>query len=184
MLVLEKGKLRKQSYVRLEHTYEVPVSMLTQYSGGRCRAYKKRLSNESYTILMENLGLASEVFEETATLFETTEGRLSKLANAARRSQNENLLLNRTENSQRLVFPTLNQHSPAQVSRSTPPTSRYGATSFTQSPEYLPLSYSHTQPYPSSPEDSGDDLASLDVKCFLGIVVIVVGSFVWWKYSR
>ncbi|PMD55474.1 uncharacterized protein K444DRAFT_491821, partial [Hyaloscypha bicolor E] len=85
-LVLEKGNMRKQSYVRLDHTYEVPLSMLTQYSGGR--AYITRLSEASYITLIEKLGLEPEIFEITATLSKTTKQRLSALTNAARRSQN------------------------------------------------------------------------------------------------
>ena len=49
---LESGSLKKQSYIRLEHTYEVPISMLEQYSWKRCRAYKIRLSQDSYVELM------------------------------------------------------------------------------------------------------------------------------------
>lgn len=178
-LVLEKGNMRKQSYVRLDHTYEVPLSMLTQYSGGR--AYITRLSEASYITLIEKLGLEPEIFEITATLSKTTKQRLSALTNAARRSQNATRLPCTAETPQQLVFPPMHHHSPTLVSQSTLPNSRYGATSLSQAPIYVPGSYPDALPYSSSAEPSDSDSTSLVLKCILGVVV--VGSLVWWRYS-
>jgi hypothetical protein len=172
--------MRKQSYVRLKHTYDVPLSMLTQYSGGR--AYITRLSEASYTTLMEDLGLVPEIFEITATLSKTRQQRLSALANAAGPSQNATRLPCAAETPQQLVFPPMYHHSPTHVSRPTLPTSRYGATSLSQAPMYVPPSYPDALPYSSSAEPCDPGSTSLVLKYILGVAV--VGSLVWWRYSR
>ena len=81
-LQLEEGKMRKQSYVRLKHIYQVPANFLRQYSLWHSRAYKFRLCKTSYDQLMEELRLVPEPFECTATLFETKKRRLHALANS------------------------------------------------------------------------------------------------------
>jgi hypothetical protein len=81
-LQLEEGKLRKQSYVWLKHIYRVPAKFLRQYTFWHSRAYKHRLCKTSYDQLMEELGLAPEPFECTATLFETEKRRLYALASS------------------------------------------------------------------------------------------------------
>jgi hypothetical protein len=81
-LQLEEGKMRKQSYVRLKHIYRVPANFFRQYTFRHSRAYKYRLCKTSYDRLMEELRLAPEPFECTATLFETEERRLYALASS------------------------------------------------------------------------------------------------------
>ena len=54
--------------------------MLRQYAYRKCRAYKRRLSNDSYTTLMGLLALTPERYETTKTLFETRDHRLLNLA--------------------------------------------------------------------------------------------------------
>ncbi|KAH6662055.1 hypothetical protein B0J14DRAFT_707881 [Halenospora varia] len=79
-LHLERGrKLHKQSYVGLQHSYNVPLGILRGFST-RCRAYKLRLEEESYKVLMRELGMAPETYPETNTLFETGDARLTALA--------------------------------------------------------------------------------------------------------
>jgi hypothetical protein len=171
--------MKKQSYVRLDHTYKVPLSMLTQYSGGR--AYITRLSEASYITLMEKLGLVPEIFEITATLSKTTQQRLSALANAARRSQNATRFPCTAEIPQQLVSPPIYHHYPALVFQPTLPTSRSGATSLSQAPIYVPPSYPDALPYSTSAETSDPDSTSLVLKCIVGVVV---GSLVWWRYPQ
>jgi hypothetical protein len=166
--------------VKLGHTYEVPASTLTQYSRGRCRAYKKRLSNASYILLMEELGLVPEVFEETATLFETAENRLLELANTFRLYQNASGTRSTTNNSQPFVIPPECQHSPIYSSQSAAQNTSYGGT---ETALFLPLSYQRTLPYPSPSEPDDEDSFSFASKCTLAIFVVVVGTFAWWRYS-
>jgi hypothetical protein len=78
-LRLEEKKLRKQSYISLKHTYEVPISTLRNYGYRRCRAYKFRLNSASYNTLMTDLGMPVEKFESTGTLWETVDRRLGAL---------------------------------------------------------------------------------------------------------
>ena len=179
-LVLEKDELKKQSYVKLGHTYEVPASTLTQYSRGRCRAYKKRLSNASYILLMEELGLVPEVFEETATLFETAENRLRELANTVRLFHNASGTGSTTNNCQQFVIPPVYQHSPIYSSQSAPQHTLYGGT---DTALFLPLSHPRTLPYSSTSEPGDDDSFSFVFRCALVIVVIVVVTFAWLRYS-
>jgi len=81
VLRLEEGrKLHKQSYIRLEHTYEIAVSRLRQYGFSSCRAYKIRLMEKSYKILMLELGMVPRVYHKTNTLYETADRRLAALA--------------------------------------------------------------------------------------------------------
>jgi hypothetical protein len=173
--VLEKGSLRKQSYVRLEHTYNVPVSTLVQYTWNRCRAYKIRLSNSSYNNLMKELGLLPEPFEETATL---ESRRLSELANPLRRAPvlipvRAVADLPPSTRSQQVC-----QHSQSNVSHPMIPAARYGTVSSTQTPRYLSLPHSYTPDYSSSSESPGDT-CPLFFKYLLG--VLVVGSLVCWS---
>jgi hypothetical protein len=179
-LVLEKDELKKQSYVKLGHTYEVPASMLTQYSRGRCRAYKKRLSEASYILLMAELGLVPEAFEETSTLFETAENRLLELANTIRLYQNASGSRSTANNSQQLVIPPVYQPTPIYSCQSAPRNTAYGGT---ETALFLPLSHQRTLPYPSPSEPDDEDSFSFVFKCTLAIVVVVIGTFAWWRYS-
>lgn len=80
-LVLERGILRKQSYVRLLHVYEVPFSMLRTYAfGPHAKTYKPRISQISYDVLISALDIEAEIYEPSNTLFETSSTRLKKLA--------------------------------------------------------------------------------------------------------
>jgi hypothetical protein len=75
------GNMYKQSYVRLKHTYQVEISKLRTFAK-KCRAYKLRLDEKSYGILMGELGLVKETWEDTNTLYETKSRRLRVLANS------------------------------------------------------------------------------------------------------
>jgi len=82
-----KKSMHKQSYVRLKHVYRVEVSTLRTFVKKRpsekvCRAYKIRLDEESYGVLMQGLGLEKETWEDTRTLYETSPRRLRALANS------------------------------------------------------------------------------------------------------
>ncbi|PMD43867.1 hypothetical protein L207DRAFT_562965 [Hyaloscypha variabilis F] len=200
-LVLEKGRLRKQSYVRLDHTYEVPVSMLTQYHKGRCRAYKMRLPEASYHKLMEEFALVPEAFEDTDTLFETAASRLAALAYPAAVAQNATLVRPSTHLSPGLVVPQVYQppvyqplvyqppvyqQSSARVSQPAPPIAtpiaRYGSTSFTQPHRCTASHYPNTLPYSISPESfDPKPTTSFLMICVLGVMVV---SYVWWSFSR
>jgi len=185
-LVLEKGELRKQSYVRLNHTYEVPVDMLTQFQKGRCRAYKLRLSPESYNMLIGEFGLMPQTYEETNTLFETEARRLAALANFGRLTQLTTLPRFNIRDTPRVVFPQPIQFPIHQVNsvhtwQQTPSAVQYGSTSFTQSQRHLPGPYSNRLPYFNPPEPSDVESGSSVLRWIIGIVV--VGSLAWWRYS-
>lgn len=61
-LYLESGTMDKQSYVVLEHAFQVPASQLRSCSfrSGSC-AYDSRLCAQSYTLLMGRLGLDQKI---------------------------------------------------------------------------------------------------------------------------
>lgn len=78
---LDQGFLKKQSYVRLPHVYEVPVALLRTYGyGPYARTYKPRLSHEGYSGLTTKLEMTEAVYDDTQTLFETAHSRLKMLA--------------------------------------------------------------------------------------------------------
>jgi hypothetical protein len=178
-LFLEQGSMRKQSYVRLDHTYEVPYTMLAQYSCNR--AYKTRLSKVSYRTLMEELGFVPEQFEK-ATLVEISPDRLSAMANAAKHHQSVVHPPNAAEMPQRFVFPPIYQPSPDPVSQ--PPLPRYSALSLPQAPRYVPPSSSDRLPYSTSPEPSDPVSALLLLRCVFVVVGGSVGLVVWWGVSK
>ena len=61
-LYLENGVMDKQSYVALEHIFQVPASQLRSCSfRSGSRAYDSRLCEQSYTLLMARLGLEPEI---------------------------------------------------------------------------------------------------------------------------
>lgn len=82
--------MNKQSYVRLNHIYRVEISSLRTFaknktaSAKECRAYKLRLDQESYGVLMHDLGLGhpTSPWEDSATLYETAARRLLELASS------------------------------------------------------------------------------------------------------
>jgi len=83
-LDLENGRTmnKKQCYVKTDHVYKAPVSSLRSFGFGprECRAYKMRLNQASYAMLMDELDLSPESFAVTETLFETAPSRLAVLA--------------------------------------------------------------------------------------------------------
>lgn len=183
-LILEKGALRKQSYVQLRHTYEIPVSMLCQYAWKSCRAYKMRLSSSSYNILMRELGLLPEIFEKTDTLFETEGRRLSALANSYAPSPSASPLLPASlspPDSPR-VIPHKERHHRLVPSRVNFPTACYGTIAKVDTPRYTPPSSSYTPPYSTSLESSDDNSLSQLCECFVSFIAI--GSLVWGRLSR
>jgi len=68
-LYLENGTMDKQSYVVLEHIFQIPASQLRSCSfrSGSC-AYDSRLCAQSYTLLMERLDLVPEDWVLTTAL--------------------------------------------------------------------------------------------------------------------
>jgi hypothetical protein len=68
-LYLENGTMDKQSYVVLEHIFEVPASQLRSCSfrSGSC-AYESRLCEQSYILLMGRLRLVPENWVHTTLL--------------------------------------------------------------------------------------------------------------------
>ena len=80
-LQLENQKtMFKQSYVRLDHVYDAPFSVLRSYSPNG-RAYHWRLDINSYCRLAALLALEPEVYPPTNNLWETATTRLQQLAN-------------------------------------------------------------------------------------------------------
>jgi hypothetical protein len=77
-LHLEKGKLHKQSYVRLQHVYEVKMESLHRYKWRNSLPSKHRLCKESYDLLIEKLGIEGEEFVETSMVNRVMRSRLSK----------------------------------------------------------------------------------------------------------
>jgi hypothetical protein len=73
-LYLENGTMDKQSYVVLEHIFQVPASRLRSCSfrSGSC-AYDSRLCAQSYALLMGRLGLEPE--DWVLTMLLKTPGR-------------------------------------------------------------------------------------------------------------
>ncbi|KAL3420546.1 hypothetical protein PVAG01_06991 [Phlyctema vagabunda] len=69
--------LLKQSYVRIDHIYTVPLPYLRTFSfHPRCRAYKLRLSEPSYAVLMDFLHLPPQPWVDAHEIWETAAGRL------------------------------------------------------------------------------------------------------------
>ena len=79
-LNIENGSLYKQSYVKLQHTYEIPSSTLCQYNYRARRAYSLRLQHSSYELLMTKLDLEAQTFLATSQIQSTRESRLNLLA--------------------------------------------------------------------------------------------------------
>jgi hypothetical protein len=68
-LYLENGTMDKQSYVVLEHIFQVPASQLRSCSFRiGSRAYDSRLCAQSYTLLMGRLGIEPEDWVHTMVL--------------------------------------------------------------------------------------------------------------------
>ncbi len=159
--------------------------MLAQYAWNHCRAYKIRLSNSSYDVLMGELGLVPDAFEETATLYETESRRLSALANSVTRTSTVIPAQAVSELPPTTQSQPVYQHFPTRNPLSHPsiPAARYGAISSIRTPRYLPPSHSYTSIPSSSPEPSGDLFSSIFI-CLIGFVVIGSFAFVGWKYSQ
>ncbi|KAF8855501.1 hypothetical protein BDZ45DRAFT_502496 [Acephala macrosclerotiorum] len=88
MLRLEIGTLHKQSYVRTQHTYGVPVSMLRQYNFRIHQAYAKRLCEHSCTLLTKRLGLGTQTYTPTSIVVKSGVSRLADLASTGGRVKN------------------------------------------------------------------------------------------------
>lgn len=86
LLRLQKGTLKKQSYVSLAHIFKVPAGSFSTFGSRSHRAYKLRLSATSYNILMAEMGLRNEPYEETASLYKTARARLEAFASQNRQS--------------------------------------------------------------------------------------------------
>ncbi|KAG9229063.1 hypothetical protein BJ875DRAFT_547272 [Amylocarpus encephaloides] len=79
-LRLEKGKLRKQSYVRLKHVFRVDIGKLHTYKWRKSPAYKWRLSKESFDDLVHELDLPKPIYIETDVVVRTSKTRMQALA--------------------------------------------------------------------------------------------------------
>ncbi|KAM3072532.1 hypothetical protein ACMFMG_009328 [Clarireedia jacksonii] len=90
LLRIQKGSLKKQSYIDLSHIFKIPASHLHTYAFRSPRAYKLRLSATSYSVLMAEIGLRNEPYEDTASLYKTARTRLDALARGNRQPPAEN----------------------------------------------------------------------------------------------
>ncbi|PQE07461.1 hypothetical protein CJF30_00007198 [Rutstroemia sp. NJR-2017a BBW] len=90
LLRIQKGSLKKQSYIDLSHIFKIPASHLHTYAFRSPRAYKLRLSATSYSVLMAEIGLRNEPYEDTASLYKTARTRLEALARTNREPPSEN----------------------------------------------------------------------------------------------
>ncbi|KAH7356418.1 hypothetical protein BKA65DRAFT_422649 [Rhexocercosporidium sp. MPI-PUGE-AT-0058] len=170
-LKMEDGRLKKQSYIRLQHTYRIPVSMLGQYAYRNSRAYKRRLSYESYCALMELLSLPPEKYEVTASLYETENQRLLDLARSS---------LPSVVQAHRAAHPVTNPTHP----------SHYGGggtiPARPQAAGYIPPAHTYPQiRYHREPESHGDGIGggggSFVWKCVAGVVIV---GLAWWNFWR
>lgn len=183
-LKLEDGRLKKQSYIRLQHTYRVPASMLRQYAYRNSRAYKRRLTQESYSALMARLAQLPEKYEVTGTLYETKNQRLLDLA----RSTLPPVVRTRPV----AIAPQYEGYGAAPAVFRTPqaayPVSNgpqyggYGTLPVVpQAAQYLPPSQmyparSNTQQYHSADDDTDGECSLLSKF----VVVIIVLALIWW----
>jgi hypothetical protein len=146
VLRLEEGrKLHKQSYIRLEHTYEIPVSRLRQYGFSSCRAYNIRLMEKSYKILMLELGMVPRFYHKTNTLYETADRRLAALARSTGGSSFAVPDLNPLSTAdERTAIYTINRTSPAPAhTASTPHIAPTYGTAPHAAPSPVPVAASH-----------------------------------------
>src|SRR5664279_5071481 len=84
-LRLENGKMHKQSYIRLKHSYPIHHSHLRSYKPWqKLPAHKLRIDKESYGILVQKFRRKKEEFVETREIKQTALRRLQLLAAAER----------------------------------------------------------------------------------------------------
>ncbi|KAK0106866.1 hypothetical protein ONS95_003588 [Cadophora gregata] len=168
-LRMEEGRLKKQSYVRLQHTYQVPLSMLRQYTFRNSRAFRQRLSEDSYKTLMGLLARTPEKYDVTKTLLETKDRRLLALA------RSELPPVRRTR-------PT---HQPVRPARIASHSNHYGSygTTMVDQPigQYLPPTHTYQgrgyirRGYTSPGDGSEESSAAFT----LVVVIIVIGLLLW-----
>ncbi|TAQ86516.1 hypothetical protein B7494_g5181 [Chlorociboria aeruginascens] len=186
ILILEKGNLRKQSYIRLKHFYKVPSSKLRTYSFRRCPAHKFRIAERSYSTLMSEFGLKLEAYDSTSSISQTANSRLAALASQNRRVQTMDIPL--------LVpvqapIPYRSQQIPRPL-RQVDTTFQSNVDHIPQSSRYAPLNYGSTRalerlplPIPHrSDHDEDDGSARLSNIYILG--VLALGAYVWWRWTR
>ncbi|KAH8684253.1 hypothetical protein BGZ60DRAFT_547726 [Tricladium varicosporioides] len=210
-LHLERGqKLRKQSYVGLQHSYDVPLDVLRSYS--KFPAYKHRLEEESYKVLMRELKMTPETYPETSKLCETVDARLTALASSMGRLNYEFV----NPRPATVIPQNAPRYTPASVSYTapvsyTPPPPHYGATpqtanvsypsshletanrhTATYQPPRPPIRYNSTTLYTprcsntnccscASNSEPGESDAGLSTMCV--IAFIGIGFWVWWKFK-
>lgn len=122
MLHLESGTLHKQSYVRTQHTYGVPVSMLRQYNFRIYQAYAKRLCERSCTLLATRLGLGTQAYTPTSAISKTWASRSADLTSIGGKIKNTSTNLRfgtaprRSQHARRSSF--LNESYPPHLLRS------------------------------------------------------------------
>ncbi|KAF8855502.1 hypothetical protein BDZ45DRAFT_692541 [Acephala macrosclerotiorum] len=158
-LHLEKDNLHKQSYVCLQHTYEVPSSMLCRYHFRTRPAYELRLMEQSYNLLMVKLGAAAEPYVKTVLVPMAWELRLAVLAGSGGRTRRTSSRLPSFTTPDYVPPPSL-QHQHTNPILASPRTSSR-LPSFT-TPDYVPppsLPHQHTNPryyntIPASPRTS------------------------------
>ncbi|KAE8448939.1 hypothetical protein EG329_008735 [Mollisiaceae sp. DMI_Dod_QoI] len=171
-LHLEKGSLRKQSYVKFQHTYGVPVSTLRHYHFRKPhnqQAYKIRLSQKSYDLLMVSLGVDAETYIATKVVARNGESQLALLALSGGRPRRTHTVPSRSSRPQ--YVPSYSQPAPTTYGAVSPAPRRYPTQS-------IPRPYDYNPPSSTYEDDSGSGPGV--VTCLVGIIVI--GGLLWWHF--
>jgi hypothetical protein len=108
-LYLEKRKLHKQSYARLQHIYAVNIGSLHTYKWRNSPPSKYRLNKKSYSTLMTRLGIEEEEYVETSRVSRVMRLRL---AEALARSRNSVMVLTTTNTRRQPVLSTVRNYEP------------------------------------------------------------------------
>lgn len=174
-LYLEKGEMRKQSYVVLEHIFQVSASQLRSCSFDRDSCpYDTRCRSQSYTLLMERLHLEPEDWVLTTSL-QRGIARPRDTPGRRRRSEgNRNGFVTRYPEENSLphnnTFPrTPGEYHQHPVGRDSHNNKNSGYRSSVQG--------GHVPP----PEDNGGD-GIFSLKGFIGL--LTVASLALWNFRR
>jgi len=171
-LHLEKGSLRKQSYVKFQHTYGVPVSTLRHYHFRKPhnqQAYKIRLSQKSYEQLMVSLGVDAEPYTTTKVVARNGASQLALLALSGGRTGQTYTPPPRP--SRPHYVPSYSQPSPSTYGAVSPAPRRYPT-------QPVPRPYVYDPPYSTSEDDDG---SGPGVLAYL-VGTLVIGGLLWWRF--
>jgi hypothetical protein len=196
-LQLSRGELRKQSYVRLGHVYQVPIAMLRGYSG---RAYKVRFCYDSYKTLVAALGIPEEPYPNQDTLWETATYRLEALATSQTKAWQLRHREGLEQSSQCVLKPASSPEASRYLMLSQPATPKtnprldnfsrssnlrtYGSVSERQQ---LPSTHYGSLPLHNPPNQSPYESPDEDSKgyFFLSLtLVLAAGCLIYWYYLR